>query len=324
MRRRGLLASAALGAATGAGGLVPGLAAAQGAASGAPLRSDILLRNGRRLSFLQWGTPDGRPLLMVHGRYSSAVELAPIAAELADGRWVVAVDLRGCGHSDWASDGDYSVEATVDDLLQLFDALAWRQADVYGHSYGAVVGIALAASLDAVQPGRVRALVLEDGGPTLRADGSAPQLNPGQSNRAGTPAAAPTQPRFDSWAQAAAAGGGRGNGAAVPAWVLEARFVRGSDGKVRSRLDLLGLWRSRRGDGFDRPWHLVRALSMPVLLLRADRGLVPEDIARDMVQANPRIRYQTIANSGHGIHVQHPEQVLQWTRRFLQATTADR
>lgn len=330
-RRRACVALCAAAAASGCALFTPRPASAHAGSDSVPLRSDIRLCNGQRLSFLQWGQSGeagSRPLLMLHGRYSSAAEMAAMAAALAadagDQRWVVAVDLRGCGFSDWAGDGDYSVEAAVDDLVQLLDAMAWPQVDIYGHSYGAVVGIALAAALDAAGPGRVRALVLEDGGPTLRADGSEPQLNPGQTSRAGAPAAAPAQLQFDSWEQAAAAGGSHGGSTAVPPWLLEARVVRRSDGKVRSRMDLLGLWRSRRGEAFERPWPLVRALRMPVLLLRADRGLVPEDIARDMVSVNPRIRYQTIDNSGHGIHRQHPEQVLQRTRAFLQQATAHR
>jgi len=280
----------------------------------APLRSNVTLANGMRLSYLQWGAPGapGAPkLLLLHGRGSNAAEAADFAAALAAEHQVIAVDLRGCGFSDWARDGDYSVEASVADLEHWMAAMGWNRFVVYGHSYGAVVGIAFAAR----HPARVSALVLEDGGPVTRRDGSDPVLNPGQSARAGTPVPQPVPAVYPSWeAMVAAQPLARGRPAPL---ALEARFVRGADGQVRARADVLGLWKSPRGEGFLQPWPLVQALAMPTLLIRADRGLVPEGIAADMLAANPKISVSTVAQSGHGIHFEHPAEVLALTRAFI-------
>lgn len=50
---------------------------------------------------MDFGGP-GRPLLALHGHYNEALAFAPLAAALAPGRRVIALDQRGHGESDRA------------------------------------------------------------------------------------------------------------------------------------------------------------------------------------------------------------------------------
>lgn len=292
-----------------AAGLLAGCALLATAAA-EPLRSDVRLAGGQRLSYLEWGTPAQPTLLLLHGKGSNAAEAEAFAAALAHDFHVYAVDTRGCGFSDWAADGNYTVETVVEDLAQFATIMGWGKVAVYGHSLGAVEGIAFAAKY----PSHTAVLMLEDGGPVSMPDGSIPPLNPGQNAAAGTIVPPPAAPVFSSWSAMVASQAAHGK---LPSTlVLEARYLRGADGKVRRRSDIEGWASSARGADFNHPWPLVAALSMPTLLIRADHGLVPEAIARAMAGANARLHYVTITNAIHNIHSAHQQEVLDQVHEF--------
>ncbi len=282
-----------------------------------PVRSDVVLNNGRRLSFLTFGASNKPVLILMHGKGGTAAESIQFAEELARDYRVYALDFRGSGLSDWAPDGDYTVESTVDDLTQFVSAMQLDRFVLYGHSYGAVVGIAYAAS----NAGHTALLILEDGGPTTLSDGTLPPANPGQTYFAGTPTPAPQPKVYGSWNEMAANETMRSAAQHTHA-VLESRFVRHADGTVHARNDVLGLWKTVRGAGFTHPWPLVRALTMPTLLLRAERGLVPAPIAQEMVRTNPQISSVTINGAGHGIHYEMQDRVISEVQKFTSQHTA--
>jgi hypothetical protein len=51
--------------------------------------------DGIRLHYLTCGQPDGRPLLLLHGRGCAAARFAPVLPQLAAERRVIALDLPG-------------------------------------------------------------------------------------------------------------------------------------------------------------------------------------------------------------------------------------
>jgi N-formylmaleamate deformylase len=216
------------------------------------------------------------------------------------------------GFSDWSPTGDYTVDGMVADLEQFVGALELSKSVIDGHSLGAVVAIAYSAK----NPSHVDKLVLEDGGPTTLPDGSLPPRNIGQKDYAGTPTPMPRSDVYPSWSEMVAAQAARSSDAPSPL-ILESRFVRATSGTVRERKDTVGLWKTARGESFTHPWPLVRALTVPTLLIRGDRGLVPEPIAKSMVAANPLVQYMTIRNAGHSVHT---DQASSWSttlRLFL-------
>lgn len=318
--RRSLLGSTLAGVGLTVGTVASAGAQARPPAPGyasQPLRSNVILKSGRRLSFLDWGD-NGKPLLLfVHGKGSGAFTYLDFAPHLTDRYRVLAVDLPGCGFSDWEPDGDYTVEMTIAELDQFAEALRLEPFILYGHSFGAVLSIAYAAMF----PHRVRLLALEDGGALTRRDGSRPPLNPGQKDYAGAPAPRPADKIFPSWTAMVATMPAGPNSPPSP-MVLESRFVRRADGTVHERADVQGLWKTKRGPGFDNPWPLIAAIKAPAILLRAERGLVPEPVAADMAAANPRLHYVSIAGAGHNAHIDKPAKVLRALRDFLAANGA--
>ena len=82
--------------------------------------------------------------------------LAPVLAHA--GMQVVALDLRGRGHSETTPPGTYGWPAHARDVVAVADSLGAARFDVVGHSMGGFVGMQLAADF----PDRVRRLVTVD------------------------------------------------------------------------------------------------------------------------------------------------------------------
>jgi pimeloyl-ACP methyl ester carboxylesterase len=104
--------------------------------------------------------PSDRPVLLLHGYASTHkgnwVRTEVVAALVASGRTVIAMDARGHGesgkpHEPYAYEGD----AMVRDARLLLDHLAIDAVDVVGYSMGAMIAMRLAAA-----DGRVRSVVL--------------------------------------------------------------------------------------------------------------------------------------------------------------------
>jgi pimeloyl-ACP methyl ester carboxylesterase len=105
---------------------------------------------------------DAPAVLAVHGITSTSFAWLPTAAALADEVALIAVDLRGRGDSG-SLPGPFGLDAHVEDLVAVLDALELPRAVVLGHSMGSYV----AARLAVRHPDRVSRLVLVDGGLTI-------------------------------------------------------------------------------------------------------------------------------------------------------------
>jgi pimeloyl-ACP methyl ester carboxylesterase len=117
--------------------------------------------DGARLTLHEWGAPDARPVLFWHplgpasaGRYAN--ELGPVLAER--GFHVVAPDGPGHGGSPALPRERYAMPELVRLVAALLDELGWERAAFVGHSWGASIGLHLAAA----KPERLTALALLD------------------------------------------------------------------------------------------------------------------------------------------------------------------
>ncbi len=129
--------------------------------------------DGLRLHVSEWlGAAPGAPVLLcLPGLTRNGRDFARLAARASAQGWrVLCPDLRGRGLSERDPDPSrYRPDRYVADVLTLLDHLAVPQVHVVGTSLGGMMGTMLAA----MQPGRVRALVLNDVGPVLEAEGLA-------------------------------------------------------------------------------------------------------------------------------------------------------
>lgn len=105
-----------------------------------------------RLHVAEAGT--GTPLLLLHGVPQDAGAWNGMIPALAEGHRVMAPDLRGFGRSSMPGTG-YGLDAQVEDLVGLLDALGVERTRIIAHDLGALYAMMLCLS----HPERVRSLV---------------------------------------------------------------------------------------------------------------------------------------------------------------------
>lgn len=86
-------------------------------------------------------------LLLLHGSPGNSDHsvFKPMFSQLTDVAQVVYVDLSGCGRSDDAPDGRYSLERWADDIVELCSVLGIESPVVLGNSAGGMVAMAYAS-----------------------------------------------------------------------------------------------------------------------------------------------------------------------------------
>jgi esterase len=91
-----------------------------------------------RVHAVATGPEDGTPVVFLHGVSGSMATYAWLPAQIADGRRIVRVDLRGHGRSGHAP-GRYDVDDYGEDVVDLLREQVGRPAVLVGHSLGGVV-----------------------------------------------------------------------------------------------------------------------------------------------------------------------------------------
>ena len=107
-----------------------------------------------------WGQPSAPLVVLLHGGGQTRHAWKGLGARLAaDGYFVIAYDARGHGDSDWATDGDYELDALVADLQAVLDGTEHSGIPVL---VGASMGGATALVGVGEQTLQAEALVLVD------------------------------------------------------------------------------------------------------------------------------------------------------------------
>ena len=102
------------------------------------------------------GGKEGLPVLFLHAFAGDSSQWADQLAHLRHHRRAIAIDLRGHGKSAAPKDGDYRVEAMVNDVEAVVQKLQLPRFVLVGHSLGGAVAIKYAGA----HPDRVAGLVV--------------------------------------------------------------------------------------------------------------------------------------------------------------------
>jgi pimeloyl-ACP methyl ester carboxylesterase len=290
-----------------------------------PDRVSTVDSSGLRIAVHEWGAPDAPPIVLFHGGFDFSRTFDVFAPLLAAEGWrAVAWDARGHGDSEHAA--LYSWDADVRDALAVLDAVSEEAVVALGHSKGGGVAMQLADAL----PHRVRALINFDGLPSKQpvpdiADHDrtrllASELEGWLDHRRRAAGAVRRAGTLDDLA----ARRGAMNPRLTPEWL---RYLA----SVGGRQDPDG-WRwkldpSMRFGGFG-PWRpewsmlRMRSLGMPFLGVL---GLIPEPMGwgtrpEDVVPYLPDgARFEVYDDSGHFLHIEHPQRTAAVVREFLEA-----
>lgn len=126
-------------------------------------------RDGNRLVADFAGDPDDPSVVLLHGGGQTRHSWGTTLDALGDSGWqAYSVDLRGHGASDWAADGDYSLDAFVADVVRLAASLETPPVLV-GASLGGLTS--LAAIGEHPELDVARGLVLVDVAPRIEVKG---------------------------------------------------------------------------------------------------------------------------------------------------------
>lgn len=125
---------------------------------------------GLHLAATSYGDPGDPPVVLLHGGGQTRHAWGTAGQSFADDGWhALSVDLRGHGDSDWAPDGDYSMDAFAADVTALAGALQAPPLLV-GASLGGLA--ALTAVGESGHDGLARGLVLVDVTPKVEQEGT--------------------------------------------------------------------------------------------------------------------------------------------------------
>ena len=273
---------------------------------------------GIRLRYLEWEGA-GTPVLLLHGLTVCAEYWSMVARLLAFGHRVVAVDLRGHGHSD-KPDWGYDYPTLAADVNQLAEETAITHAMVAGHSWGAGVALALAAT----HPRRVSFLAMVDGGfgGRRRADPPADGVEPDYSRMMAPPEIYRSR---QTYLAAAGAGLGEVAGSELEE-ILMASVTVNDDGSISERLTRDNHVRILQSMGnLDAP-ALYQRVKAPVLfagsLSPVSSSQEWNDRKREAVARVRRLvavsEERWFRDSAHDIQLHHPKELAEVMEGFMQ------
>ncbi len=274
------------------------------------MRSTTYTLRGLSFAALEWGESVGIPTVLLHGFLDHSGSWSRVAPGLPG--WIVALDLRGHGHSPWAGPGQtYHFPEYVADLDALVVALGGR-VRLVGHSMGGT----LASLYAGARPECVTRLVsvdglgLADSGAHARdrmvqfLDGVRREGKSGVYPTLGAAAARLVQawPGLD------------------PAWSMElaARGSRAVEGGVIWRYDPRHRLRGPSPYRQDQHQQFLTAIACPVLSVHPERSpFAAADVAR-LEASIPDLRVVPLPGAGHMAQLDAPEALAALLRRFLE------
>ncbi|MHC8380505.1 alpha/beta fold hydrolase [Pseudomonas sp. LB3P14] len=253
------------------------------------LRTRYFNNGQQRLSASVAGSPDKPCVILLHGGGQTRHAWNTSAQNLLRaGYQVLSLDLRGHGESDWATNGDYSLDSQIGDLKAVIAQLP-NPPILVGASLGGLIALACAGE----NPGIACALVLVDVTPKVDPEGEARVKQFMQANPDG----------FASFGEAAA----------VIARYLPHRPRRPSTKGLRNNLRFRNgryywHWDPRLFDTLDVSPQIAQArydqaaasLKIPTLLIRGARSeLVGSEHVEHFLTLMPHAQYLDVAGAGH-------------------------
>ena len=259
--------------------------------------------DGLKIHYLDWGTPEKPPLIMLHGIGRVAHTFDHIAPHFASKYHVMAVDMRGHGDSGWDPKGAYLVEDYVKDIEGLAEQLRLRNIVIWGNSTGGRMAQVFAG----LHPDLVAAVISEDVGPERPS-----QLAENVSRQLKQEDATGWASEEELLAQ------------------LKTSYSRTSEDILRSlshygtkkRADGRVIWKRDPSiaNGFvpTELWRFVRQIKPPIIYILGGRStVVPTATQDELKKALPQAEIVTVPGAGHYPSEENPAAFLAIADKFL-------
>jgi 2-succinyl-6-hydroxy-2,4-cyclohexadiene-1-carboxylate synthase len=267
----------------------------------------IVEANGIDLNVEDRGS--GPPVLLLHGFTGSSQTWGGFGPGWPELR-LIAVDLPGHGRSDSPSDLiHYSIHSTLTALNEILDQLDLDRVALLGYSLGARIALHFALG----HPGRVSRLVLESASPGIEDSAEREQRRRDDEALAEKIEKDGLEAFVDYWQ-------------ALPLWESQAALpAERREALRRQRLQNspTGLANSLRGVGAGAcpPVHdRLGELMMPLLVIAGELDRRYTELAGLIAARAPDAKLRIIANAGHAVHLEQPEEFGAAVSEFLATT----
>jgi pimeloyl-ACP methyl ester carboxylesterase len=256
------------------------------------------------ISALKWGSEPPQ-VVFLHGGGQNAHTWDTVILGL--GLPALAVDLPGHGRSAWREDGDYGPKLAAEKVLPVLHEYAPKLRLLVGMSLGGLTALRIAAT----EPALVPELVLVDVTP------SAPERHEQMTQaQMGTVALVQGDRTFATFGDMLDV-----TVAAAPHRDRKS-LRRGVFHNSKQLDDGTWTWRYdsfRKGDGFEKLWDDVPAITMPTTLIRgANSFFVNDEDAEAFAKGAPGFqRTHVVADSGHSVQGDQPAALVDLLRGVL-------
>jgi len=274
----------------------------------------FLTLHGHRRAYVKVGT--GPALLLLHGLGCDHTTWDPVIMQLAKRHTVIAPDLLGHGQSDKPR-ADYSLGGYANGMRDLLTVLGIDKVTVVGHSFGGGVAMQFAYQF----PERTHRVVL---------------VSPGGLGSEVTPAIkAITTPGFHQFMGVVTLPGIRHITTTAMRLLGRSRLPHTRD--LGEMADIVETFHDPHARAAIR--HVVRAVvdwrgqivtmsdraylteAMPMCLIWGDHdSVIPSSHLDHAVALAPSLRAETMPNSGHFPHKDHPERFVRILNDFIRTT----
>lgn len=288
--------------AAGVLGVLSAAAFGQSSASPPGYADKFIAVNNLRLHYLDWGSADKPPFIMLHGIGRVAHSFDHIAPRFKDKYHVMAIDMRGHGDSAWSPEGAYLVEDYVKDLEGFVEQLNLRNLTLLGNSTGGRV-VQVYAGL---HPDRMARLVVEDVGPQ-------------RTNEIASAFARRVQQEDAGWASEDELVTSLTRGGGAVSAELQRNYAHfGSKRREDGRI----IWKRDPNlvKGFvpTELWQYVSKIKCPTIyILGGASSIVPPDTQERLKATLPDVRIVIMPGLGHYPHLEAPEEYLKIVQAFL-------
>ena len=238
---------------------------------------------------------DKPPLILLHGLTGSGACLTHLARALEADYDVVMPDARGHGDSSAPLHG-YLYRDHADDVVGLIETLGLAAPILLGHSMGGMTAAVVAAQGGTA----IRGVILAD--PTF--------LGPQRQREVFESDVVEQHRRLLGLSRDEVLSEARLRHPHRSSELLELII----DARLQTEIRAFDVLAPPNPDYRE----LVSTISVPTLLVIADNGVVSVEAARELERINPRLRYERIADAGHGIPYDQPDRFAAVVRSFLQ------
>ena len=269
-------------------------------------RAKEVTANGLSFHYLDWGNEGNQSILFLHGGLQQSHSWDFVALPLCVDYHVLTMDARGHGGSQWAPDGDYSLDAHLRDLDGFVDALGLGPIIIVGHSMGGRNGYVFAS----LHPEKVKALVIVDTGPQMGTQGEA---------RIRRFRELPDElDSYQEFATRVQEYTGRPREQVLGA--LKYSIRERPDGKWTWKYDKLLRTADYRPESWatEKLWDCVASIQCPTLIIRGgESDIFSPEVMEKMLQVIPQSTSAVVQRAGHLVAGDNPVDFLKALRTFL-------